>query len=74
MPIGCTIRETHLFYKQEVNGIMGLCNNDHNFVNILYKLGAIQRNIFSLCYAQLGGVFTIGDINYKLLKENIMIK
>ena len=71
IPIGCTTSETHLFYKQEVNGIMGLCNNDYNFVNILYKLGAIQRNIFSLCYAQLGGVFTMGEINYKLHKENI---
>ena len=71
IPIGCTTSETHLFYKQEVNGIMGLCNNDYNFVNILYKLGAIQRNVFCLCYAQLGGVFTIGEINYKLHKENI---
>lgn len=71
IPIGCTIQETHLFYKQEVNGIMGLCNNDYNFVNILYKLGAIQRNIFCLCYAQLGGIFTIGEINYNLHKENI---
>lgn len=35
--MGCTSSETHLFYKQEVNGIMGLYNNDKNFVNILYK-------------------------------------
>ena len=53
IPMGCTSRETHLFYKQEVNGIMGLCNNDKNFVNILYKFGAIKRNIFSLCYYKI---------------------
>ena len=71
IPIGCTKTETHLFFKQEVNGIMGLSNNEYNFVEILYKLGAIKRNIFSICYSQLGGVFTIGEINYKLHKENI---
>ena len=71
IPIGCTTTETHLFYKQEVNGIMGLSNNKYNFVEILYKLGAIKRNVFSLCYAQLGGVFTIGEINNKIHKENI---
>jgi hypothetical protein len=71
IPIGCTKTETHLFFKQEVNGIMGLSNNEYNFVEILYKLGAIKRNIFSICYSQLGGVFTIGEINDKLHKENI---
>lgn len=71
IPMGCTMTETHLFYDQEVNGIMGLTNNKHNFVEILYKLGAIKRNVFSLCYAQLGGVFTIGEINDKIHTENI---
>ena len=71
IPMGCTSSETHLFYKQEVNGIMGLCNNEKNFVDILYKFGAIKRNMFSLCYAKLGGIFTLGEINYKLHTENI---
>lgn len=71
IPIGCTMSENHLFFKQEVNGIMGLSNNDYNFVELLYKLGAIKRNVFSLCYAQLGGVFTIGEINDKLHTEKI---
>ena len=71
IPIGCTISETHLFYKQEVNGIMGLANNNYNFVEILYKLGAIKRNVFSICYSQLGGIFTIGEINDKIHNENI---
>ena len=71
IPIGCTTSETHLFYKQEVNGIMGLANNEYNFVELLYNLGAIKRNIFCLCYAQLGGVFTIGEINNDLHTENI---
>ena len=71
IPIGCTLSENNLFYKQEVNGIMGLNNNEFNFVEILYKLGRIEKNIFSLCFAQLGGVFTVGEINYKFHKSNI---
>ena len=71
IPIGCTTDENHLFYTQDANGIMGLANNDHNFIDILYKSGAIERKIFSLCFAQMGGIFNIGEINYKIHKENI---
>ena len=71
VPIGCTTEENHLFFTQDANGIMGLANNDYNFVNILYKSGAIQKNIFSLCLAQLGGVFNIGEFNNKTHKEEI---
>jgi len=71
IPIGCTTKENHLFYTQDANGIMGLSNTDHNFVTILYKFGAIERNLFSLCFAQLGGVFNIGEINNKTHLENV---
>ena len=71
VPIGCTTDENHLFYTQDANGIMGLANNDRNFVEILYKFGAIKKNIFSICLAQLGGIFNIGEINYKVHKENV---
>ena len=71
IPIGCTTRENHLFYTQDANGIMGLSNTEHNFVTILYKFGAIERNLFSLCFSQLGGVFNIGEINNKIHLENV---
>ena len=71
VPIGCTTDENHLFYTQDANGIMGLANNDHNFIDILYACGAIKANLFSLCFAQLGGVFNIGEINNKTHKENV---
>ena len=71
IPIGCTLYENNFFYKQEVNGILGLNNNEYNFVNVLYKLRKIKNNIFGLCFSHLGGIFSIGEINYKIHKSKI---
>ena len=72
IPIGCTTFENKLFLNQIPNGIMGLSNTENNFVELLYKLGGIKRNIFSLCYEQLGGIFTIGEINNKTHLEKMV--
>ena len=72
IPMGCTTYENHLFLNQEANGIMGLRNTENNFVEILFKLGAIKRNIFSLCFEQLGGIFTMGEINNKTHLEKMV--
>ena len=71
IPIGCTTDENHLFFTQDANGIMGLANSENNFVEILYKNGAIKSNIFSLCFSQLGGLFNIGEINNKTHLEKM---
>ena len=71
VPIGCITNENNLFFTQDANGIMGLANNKYNFIEILYKSGAIKNNVFSLCLAQLGGIFNIGEINNRTHKENI---
>jgi len=39
---------------------MGLSNYKDNFVEIQIKLVAIRGNIFSLNFAQLGGILTLG--------------
>lgn len=71
IPIGCTTYEDNFFYTQKVDGIMGLCNNDNNFVDILSKYGLIDNNIFSLCFGQKGGYMSIGEIETKYHKEKI---
>ena len=70
-PIGCTTSENHLFFTQIADGIMGLANNDNNFIYILKKVGAIDNNIFGLCLAQMGGYFSIGEINTTFHREDI---
>ena len=70
-PIGCTTSENHLFFTQKADGIMGLANNENNFISVMDKVGAIKKNIFSLCLAQVGGYFSIGEINTTYHKEKI---
>jgi len=48
---------------------MGLSNYKDNFVEIQIKLVAIRGNIFSLYFAQLGGILTLGEIDNKTFWE-----
>ena len=70
IPIGCTINESDIFENQLVDGILGLDNSEKNFVSVLKKNNVIQKNIFTLCFTEEGGYFSIGEINNQLHNSN----
>ena len=60
IPIGCTKAEFGKYKNITVDGIMGLNNKKRSFVDILYKLKIIRRNLFSICLGHLGGYLALG--------------
>ncbi|OQR87033.1 aspartyl protease family A01B [Achlya hypogyna] len=59
-PIGCQTKETGLFIGQKENGIMGLSQDRNTFLAYLVAAGHVDRNLFTLCFAQDGGQMVLG--------------
>lgn len=57
---GCETKETGEIYRQTVDGILGLGNNDNSLPSQLYYAGVID-NVFSTCYGYpKGGALLLG--------------
>ena len=63
LPIGCTTAEYGKYKDLNADGIMGVNNNEKSFINLLYNLKIINRDIFSLCFSLRGGYMSLGEID-----------
>lgn len=62
------MRETHLFYSQEADGILGLSmdisgSNSNKFTpiyKVMHERGLIDKLMFTLCLGNNGGYFQMG--------------
>ena len=71
LPLGCTLGENGRYKDINTDGVMGLNNNKGSFIDLLYNLKIIDKNIFTLCFGLEGGYMSIGEIDttYHMSKQ-----
>ena len=72
LPIGCTLEEEGKYKYLNNSGILGMNNSPHAIPNLLYNLGIIKKNIFTLCFSLNGGYMSLGEIETKYHKSRII--
>ncbi|KAF6251742.1 aspartic peptidase domain-containing protein [Scenedesmus sp. NREL 46B-D3] len=59
---GCENKETGAIFKQQVDGVLGMGNNENSFPRQLARTGLVD-DVFSLCYGfPAGGAMLLGDV------------
>ncbi|WIA11327.1 hypothetical protein OEZ85_011450 [Tetradesmus obliquus] len=59
---GCENKETGAIFKQQVDGVLGMGNNENSFPRQLARTGLVD-DVFSLCYGfPAGGTMLLGDV------------
>ena len=70
IPIGCSLGEYGKYRNISADGVMGMSYNNRSFINLLYNLKIIEKNIFSICMGHNGGYMSLGKIYKKLHESN----
>eukprot|EP00916_Digyalum_oweni_P003456 GHVL01006267.1.p1 GENE.GHVL01006267.1~~GHVL01006267.1.p1 ORF type:complete len:657 (-),score=175.88 GHVL01006267.1:93-2063(-) len=76
--MGCHSDENRLFYTQKASGIMGLAfarQREHKTLidNLFEHTNEINKNVFSMCLADHGGLLSIGGWNSTMhIDDNIV--
>jgi len=68
---GCVKRETHFFYTQDADGILGMsmavsADNSNKFTpiyKVMHDNGLIEKVMFTLCLGRNGGYFQVGGFD-----------
>ena len=73
LPIGCSIRTHGKYRVSNEFGVLGMSNSPKALPNLLYNLGIIKQNIFSLCFnSKGGGYMSLGEINNNYENSNLI--
>ena len=71
MPVGCTTGEEGKYKELNTDGILGMSNSPKAVPNLLYNLGIINRNLFTMCFGLRGGYMSLGEIDTTYHKSDI---
>ena len=63
LPMGCTTGEQGKYKELNTDGILGMNNSPKSVPSLLYNLGIINRDIFTLCFSLRGGYMSLGEID-----------
>ena len=72
MPVGCTTAESGKYKELNTDGILGMSNSTKAVPNLLYNLGIINKNVFTLCFGLRGGYMSLGEIDTTFHKSEII--
>ena len=72
MPVGCTTAEEGKYKELNTDGILGMSNSPKAVPNLLYNLGIINRNLFTMCFGLRGGYMSLGEIDTTFHKSEVI--
>ena len=71
-PVGCTTSEQGKYKELNTDGILGMSNSPKAVPNLLYSLGIVNRNLFTLCFGLRGGYMSLGEIDTTYHKSDVI--